>query len=67
MPIDAGHLHWNQVHELSDVLLGHIPGRESDNVVNLLKSVGLGIQDIALAAKVYEAATKAGAGTVVPL
>ena len=67
VPIDAGHLHWNQVHELSDVLLGHIPGRESDDEINLFKSVGLGLQDIALAAKVYEAATKAGAGTEVPL
>jgi ornithine cyclodeaminase/alanine dehydrogenase-like protein (mu-crystallin family) len=66
-PIDSGHLHWSQVHELSDVLLGHVPGRDGDEEINVFKSVGLGVQDIALAAKVYEAATRAGAGTPIPL
>jgi len=67
LPIDSGHLHWNQVHELSDLLLGHVPGREGAEEINLFKSVGLGLQDMALAAKVYEAATRAGAGTEIPL
>lgn len=67
VPIDAGHLHWNQVHELSDVLLGHVPGRESDGEINVFKSVGLGLQDMALAAKAYEAATRAGVGMEIPL
>lgn len=67
VPIDAGHLHWNQVYELSDVLLGRVPGRESDEEINVFKSVGLGLQDMALAAKVYEAAVRAGVGTEIPL
>lgn len=67
VPIDAGHLHWNQVHELADVLLGRVPGRESDEEITVFKSVGLGLQDLAVAAKVYEAARRAGAGVEVPL
>lgn len=67
VPIDAGHLHWNEIDELSDVLLGRVAGRESENEVNLFKSVGLGLQDIAVAARIYEAAVKAGAGTETPI
>jgi alanine dehydrogenase len=65
VPIDAGHLHWNQVDELSDVLLGRRPGRESDDEINLFKSVGLGLQDMAVAALAFDAAVAAGAGTEV--
>jgi len=65
VPIDAGHLHWNQVHELSTLILGQVPGRESEEEINLFKSVGLGLQDMAVAARVYEAATRNGAGTEV--
>ena len=67
VPIDAGHLHWNQVHEISDLILGHIPGRESDDEINLFKSVGLGLQDMAVAARAYDAAIRAGAGMEVDL
>ena len=67
VPIDAGHLHWNQVHELSDVLLGYVQGRESESEINVFKSVGLGLQDMALAAKVYEAAVREGIGMEIPL
>jgi alanine dehydrogenase len=55
------------VHELSDVLLGTVPGRGGALEINLFKSVGLGLQDMALASKVYEAATRAGAGIQIPL
>ncbi len=67
LPIDSGHLHWNQVYELGDVLLGRVPGRESAEEINVFKSVGLGLQDMALAAKVYEAAMHNGAGMEIPL
>jgi alanine dehydrogenase len=67
VPIDAGHLHWNQVRELSQVVLGQTPGRESDDEINVFKSVGLGLQDMAVAALAYEAAVRAGAGTEVDI
>jgi alanine dehydrogenase len=67
VPIDAGHLHWNQVRELSELVLGKIPGRESDSEINVFKSVGLGLQDMAVAAKAFDAVVKAGAGTEVDI
>lgn len=67
VPIDAGYLHWNQVHELSEVVLGRVPGRETDEEITLFKSVGLGLQDMALAALIYEAAVRAGVGTEVDI
>jgi alanine dehydrogenase len=67
VPIDAGHLHWNQVKELADVVLERISVRESDDEINLFKSVGLGIQDIAVAASIYEAAIEKNVGTEVPV
>ena len=66
-PIDAGFLHWNQVHELSSVLLGHVPGRESEEEINVFKSVGLGLQDMAVAARIYDAAVQQGAGTEIDI
>ncbi|MCA1645875.1 MAG: ornithine cyclodeaminase family protein [Chloroflexi bacterium] len=66
-PIDSGHLHWSQVHELSEVLLGKLAGREAADEINLFKSVGLGVQDMALAASVYEAAARAGVGMPIAL
>lgn len=67
VPIDAGHLHWNQVDELSDVLLNRVAARESEDEINLFKSVGLGLQDVAVAACIYRAAVNAGVGTEVPI
>ncbi|MBI3978071.1 MAG: ornithine cyclodeaminase family protein [Chloroflexi bacterium] len=67
IPIDTGHLHWNQVHELSQLVLGRVPGRQSDDEINLFKSVGIGLQDLALGALVYERAKEAGMGMEVPI
>jgi alanine dehydrogenase len=67
VPIDAGHLHWNQIYELSDVLLKRVPARESEEEINLFKSVGLGLQDVAVAAKIYDCAVKNSAGVELPI
>jgi alanine dehydrogenase len=60
--LDAGALHWSDIRELSLVLVGKYPGRESPQDVTVFKSLGLGIEDIALAAKVVESAKKQGLG-----
>jgi ornithine cyclodeaminase/alanine dehydrogenase len=46
----------DEVNELSAVVIGAAPGRTSDQQITLFKSVGTGIQDIALAAVIYERA-----------
>jgi alanine dehydrogenase len=52
-----------QVHELCELVCGKAPGRTSDDEITLFKSVGTGIQDIALAGVIYERARKQGRGT----
>lgn len=55
------------VAEIGDVVLGRAPGRTSDEEVTFFKSVGNAIQDVAVAARVLEAAERDGLGTTVDL
>jgi len=52
----------DRVNELSDLVGGKVPGRRSDREITLFKSVGTGIQDIALANAIYARARERGAG-----
>jgi len=60
--IEAGELiatpRWNEVIELSDVVAGKAPGRGSPQEVTLFKSIGVALENIALAGWLYERATK---------
>lgn len=60
--IDSGFLHWNQVDELGDIVSKRLSARISDEEIILFKSVGLGLQDVAIAAKMYEIAEAEGLG-----
>jgi alanine dehydrogenase len=59
--------YWEDARELGLVVVGEFPGREDDNEITLFKSLGIALEDIALAGKIYEAATKAGMGQLLPL
>lgn len=61
-PTKAGVLKWSDVVEFAPLLVGRYPGRESPQDVTLFKSLGLGIEDIALAVRVVELARQAGLG-----
>jgi len=50
------------IHELSELVCGKTPGRTADDQITLFKSVGTGIQDIALAAVIYQKARERGVG-----
>ncbi|MDE0174030.1 MAG: ornithine cyclodeaminase family protein [Defluviicoccus sp.] len=52
----------DEVHELCNVVADGTPRRTDDTQITLFKSVGTGIQDIALAAKIYERARDRGLG-----
>ena len=54
------------VHELAEVVAGKAGGRAGADEITLFKSVGTGIQDIALAAVIHERAVKRGVGTPLP-
>ena len=60
--LTTGVLHWADVRELAPVLVGRYPGRETPRDVTVFKSLGLGIEDIALAARVVELARQQGLG-----
>jgi alanine dehydrogenase len=60
-------LHWSSVREFAPVLLGRYPGRETESDITLFKSLGLGIEDIAVAVKVAEAARGANLGVMLPV
>jgi len=55
----------DQAQELSSVVAGDSPSRLGPDEVTLFKSVGNGAQDLIVAARVLEAAEKAGVGTEV--
>ena len=51
------------VHELAELVAGKCKGRERDDEITLFKSVGTGIQDIALASVIFRNAKARGIGT----
>jgi alanine dehydrogenase len=61
-PIKQGALQWADVFEFAPLLVGRYPGRESADDVTLFKSLGLGVEDIALAVKVVELAKQQSLG-----
>jgi ornithine cyclodeaminase/alanine dehydrogenase len=52
-----------EVHELSALVAGTVQGRTADDEITLFKSVGTGVQDVALAAMIYQRAKERGMGT----
>ena len=64
-PVAAGLLDWLEVHELHDVVAGHVPGRASDADVVVFKSNGLAVWDVAIAAELVRRARERGVGTTV--
>ena len=50
-----GALTWDGVCELGDVILGNVPGRTAPDEITLFKLQGLGIMDLAVGLRAYEA------------
>jgi ornithine cyclodeaminase/alanine dehydrogenase-like protein (mu-crystallin family) len=57
---------WEDARELGLVVIGEFPGREDAGEVTLFESQGIALEDVALAARVYEQAVKAGIGERLP-
>jgi len=57
---------WAAVRELADVVTGKLAGRTHDRQVTLFKSNGVAIEDITVAARVYEEAVKQSLGQHLP-
>lgn len=65
-PVAEGKLSWDQVYSLGDVVAGKIKGRNTRDDVTLFKSLGVAIEDVALAARAYEKALQLGIGMTLP-
>ena len=59
---NEGVLNLSQVRDFAPVLVGRYAGRTSPEEVTIFKSLGLGVEDIAVAAKVLELAKQRGVG-----
>ena len=62
--LDEGSIHWADIHELGQVIVGRFTGRAHPEDVTLFKSLGIAIEDVAVAAKVYAKAQASGVGRV---
>lgn len=68
IPIQEGIITENHIHaELGQIIAGQAAGRTSTEQITLFKSVGLAIQDVATAARVYALARERGVGQVLAL
>jgi alanine dehydrogenase len=63
--LEDGSIHWSDVHELAQVIVGRYPGRAHPQDVTLFKSLGIALEDIAVAVRVYDKAIKEGVGKMV--
>jgi ornithine cyclodeaminase/alanine dehydrogenase-like protein (mu-crystallin family) len=60
--LEEGGIHWADVHELGQVVVGRYVGRAHPQDVTLFKSLGIGLEDVAVAARVYAKARAEGVG-----
>jgi len=61
-PLEEGSIHWADIHELGQVIVGRYTGRAHPEDVTMFKSLGIALEDIAVAARVYVKAKEAGLG-----
>ncbi|MEZ6139537.1 MAG: ornithine cyclodeaminase family protein [Zavarzinella sp.] len=60
--VNAGIIQWYDMPELGRLVDDHIPDRERTDEITLFKSLGIGLEDIAVGILVYEKARTAGKG-----
>ena len=64
--LEDGSLDWSRVRELTDVVHGRETGRAHAEDITLFKSVGLALEDLAVAVRVFERARAEGIGQPLP-
>lgn len=63
--LEEGLIRWSEVHELGQVILGRYAGRMHPQDITLFKSLGIGLEDIAVAARVVTRAREKGLGRTI--
>jgi ornithine cyclodeaminase/alanine dehydrogenase-like protein (mu-crystallin family) len=67
VPAERGWLEWDLLPELGAIVAGQARGRTGDDEITIFESQGLGIQDVEVAAHLYERACERGLGEEVAL
>lgn len=62
---DEGSFRWTDVRELGQVIVGRYTARRQPQDVTLFKSLGIGIEDVAVASRVYAKALAEGIGRMI--
>ena len=65
--VEQGALKWAEVRELGQIIAGRFPGREDSKHITLFKSLGVAIEDVAVASRVFALAKERGIGKVLDL
>jgi len=64
-PIEDGALHWTDIRELGQVIVGRYSVRKHQQDVTLFKSLGIAIEDVVTASRVYQKAVTEGVGKLI--
>jgi ornithine cyclodeaminase/alanine dehydrogenase-like protein (mu-crystallin family) len=63
--LDDGTLHWSNIRELGQYIVGRYTARRHPEDITVFKSLGIAIEDVAVAARVYARARAEGVGRYV--
>jgi ornithine cyclodeaminase/alanine dehydrogenase-like protein (mu-crystallin family) len=63
--LEEGSIHWADIHELGQVIVGRYTGRAHPQDVTLFKSLGIAVEDVAVAARVFARAQAEKMGQLV--
>ncbi len=64
-PLASGSIHGSDIRELGQVIIGRQTGRARPEDVTMFKSVGVAIEDVAVAARIYAKAKETGVGRTI--
>jgi alanine dehydrogenase len=65
-PLEEGVAEWESMSELKDVVAGSAKGRQADDEITFFKSVGLALEDVAMAGELLKRASEQGLGRELP-
>lgn len=65
IPAEKGIWQWENAHELGEIVSGKVAGRTAASDITLFKSCGIALEDVAVAALVYERALSQHIGTTI--
>jgi len=63
---ETGQFNWGSAITLSDIVAGKVQARTNDSDITLFESLGIAIEDIAVAERVYQMAIEQGVGHTLP-